>query len=700
MQEQYQALFRLTGLRSLPELNLLLSEGVDLSPPINEDGDTILHIVAKRCNALEQDPNFLGVNDSSVAILKSLISNASEDALNRLNHAGQTFLNILLQGSYDMLHQELEEISYLSDIIKFTVDASGIDLSIAEQGYEAARWAAHHNKFDIVKYLVDKGVGTIYKSDIKDLFAQAVKLDYLSDDNDPVLYVKYETTLNLRDLVKYMAEKGVEGLDYRDDRGANVLFIAIEERISFSKIETLDLLYKHGVNPRDKDFNGNNFAHYICTCMQYESIAEFIPFARQHGVDFNEKNNEGQTVLSYEYHQALFTLVKEVNIDLRDQKIFEWFDDACSKEDAYFDNETMYYAQYMPYFNEAVAFNVLKAANKILDKKSTAYQGHNEKIKLFAQNFAILINKEFFGDDSPNITDPRYTEIKLYMYIYDQLDGNEEMSIIKLQDFFSMLSDTIKRAEDLQQEGIVDSNLLEPLLQKFYRDIPGILNSELTEEDEDSYFKIKECVKKLRTIEILQKQPNLNIDKKQELSVNVDKLVNEILIIKSIETFNDLLGEIKDLKEHLEFISLIYSAEECIKKLLPDSLPKNDLGLDIIEYIQTIETVISLLQQHSEANKQYNFFKLAKKMDSFENHEITITSEQQDIIKMMATIKPELREKFLSTFMPPIFQDVIGDSRVAHEYNDENKRKLEDSTDPSAKRICLGVDEDNQTDTA
>jgi len=578
---------------------------------------------------------------------------------------------------------------------------SGIDLNFMNQLYQSARYAAIYNNFKILKYLIDKGAGTTYSGSIQDLFHAVIYQEFYSDYAPP--------QNEMIEVMDYMLERGVKGIDSRDSIGATpILYAASFGHSDFNdRIEVLEYLIEKGCSLDSKDYYGRGIMYYATS--DYAFLAD-IAYLVKKGVDINPKTVRNMTPLdlatksrsigflcaspkteiNLENHDLKKRLIKSIN----DKNIFASFDAAFMEE---YDGDSFF-----PLV--ITCFNVLRAFNR--------FKGRSEEDKEFTKNLSkqLLVQSIkglYYFDDEESLNDhedidkgslsdykdidPKYAEIALYLIINKELNYLSDMgstnheSEVLTNELADILPEVINEniLLDASQmsisEGFKSVLSLRKVITVFKTKDQNVSNAvEQLKNQIDLKMPeynevIKSFLKPIKTLSEYKKEfkklPDHNGDKVQEFREEKKKILDEIPGFKATHAVD--LMYLKSLWEDILTLIDSYNLEKQI-------VSKESEEIKIL-----IKDAIKALQEENCDTIQSFFGSNAKKIEKLD-----IEGFNSDFCEGLGTLRPSIFEDLISHFEEgelmksfwgiPIWiinsNDLGAKRKVFQEFADANKK--------------------------
>lgn len=194
-------------------------------------------------------------------------------------------------------HKWTEFINYTNKLHK------DFDFNIRDNHNEyLLTYAILYNRFDIVKFLVDKNI----------------RIDIIDNEERSIIYICIKYSYN--DILKYILEKnkeniGINILDIKDKVQKIPLHYAIQKK----NIDIVKLLLDYGSNPNTFDNNGYNSLHLAIFSRDYDICKLVIEYIG----NINYKCNSGETSLHISTNLKLLDISKllidnNININIHD----------------------------------------------------------------------------------------------------------------------------------------------------------------------------------------------------------------------------------------------------------------------------------------------------------------------------------------------------------------------------------------------
>lgn len=242
--------------------------------------DIVSFLIEKGANAnavssLFQEPLLhTAVKDKQWDLVVALIKHGCD--INIKNDKGKTILQRIV---HEYKYQTIVEW----DVVKKLIE-HGADINIkTKKGYTLLLYAVRCGQWEMTKWLIEHGAEI--KTDTRD------HRNVLMSAFEYIDYTDWEKNW---EMIKYLVQHGAD-IDQVDQYGETLLHKAA----GHNHWDLVEWLLQQGANPQIKDQKGETllFTYNGCPAHIIQLLAE------KHGIDVNEKNNNGMTSL---HHSAMY----------------------------------------------------------------------------------------------------------------------------------------------------------------------------------------------------------------------------------------------------------------------------------------------------------------------------------------------------------------------------------------------------------
>lgn len=530
--------------------------------------------------------------------IKNLINRSYGENLNIIDSEGNTpllsFLNAFdLDGP--LLEEEATEEQLLSAVRCFV--ELGVDLGYQDQGYKAGVIVTQIDAFNVLRYLVNLGVGVRYTSDTGSIFDYVCCQGHEKEfgrDADKIL-----------EIVKFLIEKDVKGLN------GNLIYnlILTGARDGLVSGDT-DELINYALNLECEwsvqlpFVKGSLLCGIIYDTHQYYLNSDIIPriIARDpsllnakdsegvHPLDLNNNNLGTEILLSY----------PKIEIDLDNDRIREAVIKKYSRGiSATYDDgiETLQNENGENLAVILINFNCLRAFNKYKGDKKTKDFAYTLAKNLLAQSKDVCESLKL-PEGIPENLYPKYAELVMYFTLFKTLSDSEVYDSFKnIADYpgtliyQNTLNDLLEILSDVMASGTSIDSVED--IRKALRDMDHLQNAlsqlEITEREvEDAAEKVQDQIK-ANVIAYAQKieqdikdmescvRAITSIDSSlSEEQVENEKyeLVKKLYTLCNIKTLGNIVDKVKEL-EDLRDNKIVTDDPEISKSLA--SLTRNNI---------------------------------------------------------------------------------------------------------------------------
>ncbi|KAJ5674215.1 hypothetical protein N7462_009654 [Penicillium macrosclerotiorum] len=269
---------------SIKWMEPLLDAGAD--PTMEDDnGETVLHCSSSHDNEAlalllkseKVDINKPRAKDGKTPLLCRLADNMSHD---------KDIINFLVY------KPDITVTDYKGDgplhlaLRRSNVDCELIDELLAAGANPILRNAAGNTP-------LHQATNRLSREILKALLQAGADLELSNNKGQSVLFAQFSSTKGLRDKAEILGQLAGEGarLDTRDHKGRTLWHCATDS------IKTLSLLESLGVDPLVSDYDGNTPLHEVVSDQSLHGKREVLERLVGMGMNINQRNNQGRTVL-------------------------------------------------------------------------------------------------------------------------------------------------------------------------------------------------------------------------------------------------------------------------------------------------------------------------------------------------------------------------------------------------------------------